>query len=45
MRVEIKIIAYDEHYLYLSDGSKIAPPSGCKFDVDIIRQILASGDE
>lgn len=45
MEQEIKIVNYDENYLYFSNGFKISPPDGCKFDVDIIKKIIESGDE
>lgn len=43
--MEFKIVAYDENFLYLSDGSKISPPDGCKFDVDVIKKIIEAGEE
>lgn len=44
METTIKIVDYDENYLYCSDGSKISPPDGCKFDPEIIEKILEVGD-
>lgn len=41
---EVKIVAYDENYLYLSDGKKIAPPNGYKFNVDDIKKIMEAGE-
>lgn len=40
----VNIIAYDEEYLYLSNGEKIAAPSGYKFDPDDIKKILEAGE-
>lgn len=40
----MKIIAYDENYLYLENGEKIAAPKGYKYDVDTIKKILEAGD-
>lgn len=45
MEPEVRIIAYDENFLYYSDGSKESPPEGCKFDVDIIKKIMEAGEE
>jgi hypothetical protein len=42
--MEVKIIAYDENYLYLSNGEKIAAPLGYKFNPDDIKKILEAGD-
>lgn len=39
------IVAYDEDYLYLSNGEKIAAPLGYKFNPDDIKKILEAGDE
>ena len=40
-----KIVAYDENFLYLSNGEKISAPFGYKFDVDDIKKILEAGDD
>lgn len=45
MEQEIRIVDYDENFLYLSNGFKMSPPNGCKFDVDIIKKIIEAGDE
>lgn len=42
--MEVKIVAYDENYLYLSNGEKIAAPHGYKFNPDDIKKILEAGD-
>lgn len=34
------IVAYDEDYLYLNNGEKIAAPFGYKFNPDDIKKIL-----
>lgn len=39
------IVAYDENYLYLSNGEKIPAPPGYKFDPDTIKKILEAGNE
>lgn len=39
-----KIVKYDEDFLYLDNGEKIAAPDGCKFDPYIIKKIL-EGEE
>lgn len=39
-----QIVAYDEDYLYLSNGKKIAAPLGYKFNPDDIKKILEAGD-
>lgn len=39
------IVAYDEDYLYLSNGEKIPAPDGYKFDPDAIKKILEAGDD
>ena len=44
MEFKGKIVAYDENFIYLDDGFKLAPPEGCKFDVDTIKKILEAGD-
>lgn len=41
---QVKIIAYDENYLYLSNGKKIGPPIGYNFNPDDIKKILEAGD-
>lgn len=38
------IVAYDEDYLYLNNGEKIAAPLGYKFNPDDIKKILEAGD-
>ena len=38
--MNIHIVAYDENYLYLSNGEKIPAPSGYKFNPDDIKKIL-----
>lgn len=40
----MKIIAYDEDYLYLDNGGKIPAPPGYKFNPDDIKKILETGD-
>ena len=42
--MEVKIVAYDEDYLYLSNGEKIPPPKGYKFNLDDIKKILEAGE-
>ena len=42
--MEVKIVAYDEDYLYLSNGEKIPPPKGYKFNPDDIKKILEAGE-
>lgn len=44
MANEVKIVSWDENYLYLSNGEKISPPNGSKFDLDIIKKIMEAGD-
>lgn len=44
MDAQFEIVAYDENFLYMRDGSKITPPEGCKFDVDIIKKIIEAGE-
>lgn len=41
---DVKIVAYDEDYLYLSNGEKISAPNGYKYNVDDIKKILEAGD-
>lgn len=43
--MEVEIVAYDENFLYLSDGSKVSPPERCEFDVDVIKKIIEAGEE
>lgn len=44
MNEEVTIVAYDEDYLYLSNGGKIAPPNGYKFNIDDIKKIMEAGE-
>ena len=44
MEIKFEIIAYDENYIYLKDGTKLLPSEGCKFDVDIIKKIIEAGE-
>lgn len=44
MSEKVTIVAYDEDYLYLSNGEKIASPDGYKFDVDDIKKIMEAGE-
>lgn len=41
---EVKIVAYNEEHLYLSNGQTIEPPQGYKYDPDVIKKILEAGD-
>lgn len=43
--MEPGIVGYNENFLYLSDGSKMNPPDGCKFDVDVIKKIIEAGEK
>lgn len=45
MHEEVKIVAYDEDFLYLSNGKKIGAPNGYKFDVGDIKKIMEGEDE
>lgn len=36
----VKIVACDENFIYCSDGTKIPPPNGGKWDIDIIEKIM-----
>lgn len=40
----LKIVDYDENYLYLNNGCKVVPPEGCKFDPDTIKKIMEAGE-
>lgn len=42
--MEGRIVKYDEDFLYLDNGIKVAPPEGCKFDPYIIKHILEGED-
>lgn len=39
------IVAYSEDFIYFDNGFKLAPPEGCKFDVDTIKKIIEAGEE
>lgn len=41
---DVKIVAYDEDYLYLSNGEKIPAPTGYKYNPDDIKKILEAGE-
>lgn len=45
MHGEVKIVAYDENYLYLNNGKKIGAPNGYKFNVDDIKKIMEGENE
>lgn len=40
----VKIIAYDEKHLYLSNGKRIDAPPGYSFNADDIKKILEAGE-
>lgn len=42
---EVKIVAYDEDFLYLSNGNKIPAPPGYKYNPDDIKKILEAENE
>lgn len=43
--MDVRIIAYDEDFLHLSNGEKIPAPPGYKFNPDDIKKILEAGNE
>lgn len=43
--MDVRIVAYDEDKLYLSNGKTIDAPPGYKFNPDDIKKILEAGNE
>lgn len=42
--MNVKIVAYDDKHLFLSNGNTIDAPEGYSYDVNDIKKILEAGE-